>query len=106
MSQTLVSETPVASSRIITTPWYRTQRFRGIVEVIVVYALVLPGACMFVMPLLWMFSTALKPPDEIFVYPPQWMDSERILLDQFYRGVVGLSGLQPDAFQFVDNYHQ
>ncbi|MBV7329171.1 carbohydrate ABC transporter permease [Chloroflexi bacterium TSY] len=76
MSQTLVSETPVASGRIVTTPWYRTQRFRGIVKAIVVYALVLPGACMFVMPLLWMLSTALKPPNEIFVYPPQWIPSE------------------------------
>jgi multiple sugar transport system permease protein len=33
----------------------------------------LPGAVMFILPFLWMLSTALKPPDQIFIYPPKWI---------------------------------
>lgn len=38
-----------------------------------VYALVLPGAILFILPLLWMLSTALKEPNQIFIFPPQWI---------------------------------
>jgi multiple sugar transport system permease protein len=56
-----------------TAPWYQRRITRKIVHALFVYAIVLPGACLFVLPLLWMFSTALKPPQQIFVYPPQWI---------------------------------
>ena len=35
--------------------------------------LVLPGALLFMIPLLWMLSTALKEPKQIFIFPPQWI---------------------------------
>ncbi|MEM7534806.1 MAG: carbohydrate ABC transporter permease [Chloroflexota bacterium] len=61
-------------SRVVkTTPWYKTKRTREIMRATFVYALVLPGACIFILPLLWMLSTALKPPNQIFIYPPQWI---------------------------------
>ncbi|MCB0062493.1 MAG: carbohydrate ABC transporter permease, partial [Caldilineaceae bacterium] len=75
MSQTLVSESTVAPRAVKRTPWYQSRRIRKILHAVVVYALVLPGACLFILPLLWMLSTALKPPNEIFVYPPQWLPS-------------------------------
>jgi ABC-type glycerol-3-phosphate transport system permease component len=42
---------------------------------VLTYALILPGAAFFILPFLWMFSTSLKEPDQIFVYPPQWIPS-------------------------------
>ncbi len=77
MSQTL--ENPVApvtaaqSRTVYRSPWYRRKRTRQIVHAIVVYTLVLPGAIIFIIPLFWMLSTALKPSNQIFVYPPQWV---------------------------------
>lgn len=89
MSQSLVSKSPVADAianrEVITTPWYKTQRFRSTLKAVVVYALVLPGALLFILPLLWMLSTALKPSKEIFVYPPQWIPSQ-LMWSNFYEG--------------------
>jgi len=74
MSQTIIANRPIAGR--ITTPWYRTQRARSVIKATVVYALILPGAVLFMLPLLWMLSTALKPSKEIYVYPLQWIPSE------------------------------
>ena len=77
MSQTL--ENPVAPAAaaqprtVYRSPWYQRKRTRQIVHTIVVYALVLPGAIIFIIPLFWMLSTALKPSNQIFVYPPRWV---------------------------------
>jgi ABC-type glycerol-3-phosphate transport system permease component len=38
-----------------------------------VYALAVPGAILFTIPLLWMLSTALKEPKQIFLFPPKWI---------------------------------
>jgi ABC-type glycerol-3-phosphate transport system permease component len=32
-----------------------------------------PGAILFTIPLLWMLSTALKEPKQIFLFPPKWI---------------------------------
>lgn len=61
------------ASRVYTSPWYQRKNTRKIVHALVVYALVLPGAFIFLFPLLWMLSTALKVPKQIFVFPPQWI---------------------------------
>ena len=42
------------------------------------------GAVAMVAPFAWMLSTALKPPGEAFVYPPQWIPS-RITFENFER---------------------
>lgn len=84
-----MSENPVPDAQVtrqvVTTPWYKTKRFYSIVKAIFIYALILPGAFLFILPLLWMLSTALKPPKEIFVYPPQWIPSE-LMWSNFYEG--------------------
>jgi len=77
MSQTVdnypISEVTAEQTRALTLPWYRRRVVRDRLRTIVVYLLILPGALMFITPLLWMLSTALKPSNQIFVYPPQWI---------------------------------
>lgn len=74
MSQTLnkpfASGTSVSASSAI--PWWKRKQTRRVIQAIVVYALLIPGACLFILPLIWMLSTALKTTKEIFIYPPQW----------------------------------
>ncbi len=54
-------------------PWYRHKGVRRVVYVVLVYGLLVPGAILFLLPFLWMLSTAFKIPKQIFVYPPQWI---------------------------------
>lgn len=79
MSQTLqnpvVPGTSIRPRGVSATPWWQRKRTRQIVHAVVVYGLLLPGALLFILPLLWMLSTALKEPKQIFVYPPQWIPS-------------------------------
>jgi ABC-type glycerol-3-phosphate transport system permease component len=37
--------------------------------------LILPGACLVLLPLWWMISTSLKDPRYIWIFPPQWIPS-------------------------------
>ncbi len=75
-----------ASGRIIqTTPWYQRRRTRQIAHAALVYFLVVPGAVLFTIPLLWMLSTALKDPKQIFIYPPQWIP-DPVLWSNFAKG--------------------
>lgn len=37
------------------------------------YALLMAGACVMLLPFLWMISTALKSADKVMMYPPQWI---------------------------------
>ena len=77
MSQTLdksfigVGGTNASISRPL--PWWKRKRTRQIFQAIIVYALLIPGALIFTLPLVWMLSTALKTTKEIFVFPPQWL---------------------------------
>jgi len=57
---------------------YAPARRRGVwlrkaARYVIAYALIVPGALIFLFPLLWMVSTALKEPNQIFVSPPQWI---------------------------------
>jgi ABC-type glycerol-3-phosphate transport system permease component len=54
-------------------PWYQRWKTRRIWNYVITYALILPGAAFFILPFLWMLSTSLKEPNQIFVYPPQWI---------------------------------
>ena len=65
--------TPVKRPKSQTTPWYRTRRSREIIKAAIVYILVIPGAIVFILPLIWMLSTATKEPNQIFIFPPQWI---------------------------------
>jgi ABC-type glycerol-3-phosphate transport system permease component len=51
----------------------RSKRLRRIGYALLIYGLAIPGAIMFILPFLWMFSTSLKAPNEIFIFPPKWI---------------------------------
>jgi ABC-type glycerol-3-phosphate transport system permease component len=69
---------------------------------LVLYALLLVGAAFFLLPFLWMLSTAFKPPWQVMVFPPQWIPAElhwanftdswgALDFDVFYRNTVLLT---------------
>jgi multiple sugar transport system permease protein len=77
MNQTL--EKPFVGGGRVSRPatptlrWWQRKSTRRVIQAIVVYALLIPGACLFILPLIWMLSTALKTTKEIFIFPPQWL---------------------------------
>jgi multiple sugar transport system permease protein len=52
--------------------WQR-KSFRRIVRGAFAYVFLIIGSICFLLPLLWMFSTSLKPDDEVFVFPPRFL---------------------------------
>lgn len=38
-----------------------------------IYAVLIAGAVLILLPFAWTFSTSLKPPDQVFTFPPQWI---------------------------------
>ncbi|MFM7582114.1 MAG: carbohydrate ABC transporter permease [Caldilinea sp.] len=56
-----------------TQPWHQKRGVRRGAHAALVYALAVPGAILFTIPLLWMLSTALKEPKQIFLFPPEWI---------------------------------
>ena len=42
----------------------------------VAYLLLLCGAVTFLMPFIWMLSTSIKEPGEVFIYPPKWVPDD------------------------------
>lgn len=41
----------------------------------IAFAILVAGAITMIVPYVWMLSTSLKDPGEIFIYPPQWIPS-------------------------------
>lgn len=54
-------------------PWYRRSLFRKISKTTLIYLIIIPGAAVLILPFLWMLSTGLKLPKQIFVMPPQFI---------------------------------
>jgi len=40
---------------------------------VAIYPLLLAGSRLFILPLIWMLSSSLKTPGEIFIFPPKWI---------------------------------
>ena len=51
----------------------RAKMIRRIIKALVIYGIAIPGAIMFLLPFLWMFSASLKASNEIFLFPPRWI---------------------------------
>jgi len=51
--------------------WLGSRRVRGGVWAVAVYLLLIAGAVIFTVPLIWMFSTSLRPESEVYSYPPK-----------------------------------
>ena len=54
-------------------PLARQRRIRHTLHLIVVYALLLLGAAIILVPFLWMVTTSLKTEKQLFAWPPQWI---------------------------------
>ena len=66
----MTTDIPVATlveSRTSIPGNYRSRR------TIVMFVLLVAGSFVFMTPLLWMFLTSLKPTEQIFLFPPQWV---------------------------------
>lgn len=84
-----------------TLPWWRRKSVRRVIQAIVIYALLIPGACIFILPLIWMLSTALKTTKEIFIFPPQWLPN----VPQWQNFSKGWSGYLPfNTFLFNSSF--
>lgn len=53
--------------------WRESRKVRHIVWLVWVYALLICGSIVFVIPLIWMVSTSLRPEAEVYTYPPKIM---------------------------------
>jgi multiple sugar transport system permease protein len=51
----------------------RARRRRRLGYYLAVYGLLVAGSVVFSMPFFWMVSMALKPSDQIFIFPPVWL---------------------------------
>lgn len=49
------------------------KRMMSLVGKLLIYGLLLAGAVVFMIPFMWMLSTSLKPAEEVFTYPPQFL---------------------------------
>ena len=66
--------------------WYRATRF---VQIILLYGILLSLSAFIVMPLLWMFTTALKPDlTPIFTIPPEFFPSKYWEWGNFVRALT------------------
>lgn len=54
-------------------PWWKSQRLRGLLYHLLVYALLLAGSFIFLAPLGWMLSTSLKRLDDVWSIQMQWI---------------------------------
>jgi multiple sugar transport system permease protein len=51
------------------------------------YLTLIVGSCVFLLPVVWMISSALKPNYEVFKFPPQWIPHP-ISWDNFYKALT------------------
>lgn len=68
------------------------RRFRKLM----VYVVLLIGAAVFILPLLWMLSTAVKPIDQAMSSPPKWLPYEWVLTENGEEITVGLDKMPKD----------
>src|SRR5687768_9375332 len=68
------SATQVADRRAVEQAKMR-KRTVSLIGKVLVYGLLIAGAIVFIIPFMWMLSTSLKPAEEVFSYPPQFLPS-------------------------------
>jgi len=51
----------------------RRRKAKQLLKHLFLHALLLSGSVIMIVPFLWMLSTSLKEPGDIFAYPPQWI---------------------------------
>lgn len=66
------SSTQAATQRAVASAKARARTLRMLNKALV-YALLLAGSVVFMLPFMWMLSTSLKPSNEVFTFPPQFL---------------------------------
>ncbi len=66
--------------------FFRSAKFQNYILMFFVYAILLAGLCIVLLPLVWMISASLKPKAEIFSFPPSWIPST-LLWSNYPRGL-------------------
>lgn len=61
------------TSKYISPAWYKRVSIRKVFLRVFIYLLVIGGATAYLLPLFWMISTSLKPNDQVFTTPIQWI---------------------------------
>ncbi len=56
-------------------PWYKTRQGQTTLKNSVVYIILFVGSLALLAPFLWQLTSSLKPKDQIFKFPPQWIPS-------------------------------
>ncbi len=64
---------------------------------LMLYGVLLAGAAVFTIPLLWMLSTALKPIDQAMSSPPRWLAYKQLMTVDGERLSVGVENISDDA---------
>ena len=63
----------MATQRAASGQWLRSRRIGNLAAGSATLLLLLLFSAPFALPLVWLVSTALKQPDAVYVYPPQWI---------------------------------
>lgn len=67
MAQSATQQTPALAARP------QSVRIRRILPTVVIHAILIVTAALFVIPFLWLLITSLKPLNQVFTDPPQWI---------------------------------
>lgn len=62
-----------ASTKVIATTARRQRSQRGLIQRIVIYAILIFFAVLMLFPFVWLVSSSLKTQIQIFAYPPEWI---------------------------------
>jgi multiple sugar transport system permease protein len=84
--------------------WVARRSAQTRVQQLITYALILVGAVVMLVPLLWLLSSSFKDTARIFIYPPQWIPDpwrvenygkvfEQIPFVRFYWNTILVTGL-------------
>lgn len=72
--------------------WASKKRQERIISLIL-FVIAWLGACIFVIPLVWMITTSLKTPTEIFTIPPKWLPISKIVVNYDTKLIAKGSGI-------------
>ena len=88
MASTISTSTPEA-----TAPKRLTFRQRNLLQQVVIQIILLSAVTLMLIPLAWTLSTSLKPPGEVFDFPPKWIPS-RILWSNYIEATTAINFFQ------------
>lgn len=88
MASTISTSTPEA-----TAPKRLTFRQRDLLQQVVIHIILLSAVTLMLIPLAWTLSTSLKPPGEVFDFPPKWIPS-RVMWSNYIEATTAINFFQ------------